>query len=95
MKVLFHQSAIADYQQWAIDDITVFKKISALIKEIVRTPFTGTGKPEPLRGNLAGFWSRRITGEHRLVYKVEQDLLIIASNPLQRQMKEGVFPEKR
>ena len=59
--------------------MAVFKKISALIKEIIRTPFTGTGKPEPLRGDLGGFWSRRITGKHRLVYKVEQDLLIIAS----------------
>ncbi|MCL2139748.1 MAG: Txe/YoeB family addiction module toxin [Treponema sp.] len=79
MNVLFHQSAMNDYQQWAVNDITVFKKISVLIKEIIRTPFTGTGKPEPLRGSLAGFWSRRITGKHRLVYKVEKDLLIIAS----------------
>jgi len=79
VKVLFHQSAIVDYQQWATGDMAVFKKISALIKEIIRTPFTGTGKPEPLRGDLGGFWSRRITGKHRLVYKVEQDLLIIAS----------------
>ena len=79
MNVLFHQSALADYQQWATDDITVFRKISVLIKEIIREPFTGIGKPEPLRANLAGFWSRRITGKHRLVYKAEQDLLIIAS----------------
>ena len=79
MNVLFHQSAFADYQQWAASDIAVFKKISTLIKEIVRTPFTGLGKPEPLRGNLAGFWSRHITGKHRLVYRVEKDLLIIAS----------------
>jgi toxin YoeB len=79
VNILFHQSAVVDYQQWATDDIIVFKKISSLIKEIVRTPFTGTGKPEPLRGNLAGFWSRRITGKHRLVYKIERDLLIIAS----------------
>ena len=79
MNILFHQSAIADYQQWATHDIKTFKRISVLIKEIIRTPFTGIGKPEPLRSNLAGFWSRRITGKHRLVYKVEQDLLIIAS----------------
>jgi len=79
MNVLFHQSAFADYQQWATHDKAVFKKISSLIKEIIRTPFTGSGKPEPLRGNLAGFWSRRITDKHRLVYKVEQSLLIIAS----------------
>ena len=79
MRVLFHQTAIAEYQQWAADDIIVFRRISDLIKEISRTPFTGTGKPEPLRGDLTGFWSRRITGKHRLMYKVEQDLLIIAS----------------
>jgi len=79
MKVLFHESALTDYQVWATDDLKVFKKISGLIKEIARTPFIGTGKPEPLRGNLSGFWSRRITGEHRLVYKVEQGVLIIAA----------------
>ena len=53
-------------------------KINNLLKEITRTPFTGTGKPEPLKGNLSGFWSRRITDEHRLVYKVEQNVLYIA-----------------
>jgi len=79
MKVLFHESALIDYQSWATDDLKVFKKISGLIKEITRTPFTGTGKPEPLRGNLSKFWSRRITDEHRLVYKVEQGMLIIAA----------------
>jgi len=56
MKVLFHESALTDYQSWATDDLKVFRKISGLIKEITRTPFTGTGKPEPLRGNLSGFW---------------------------------------
>ncbi|MDR3247265.1 MAG: Txe/YoeB family addiction module toxin [Treponema sp.] len=79
MNISFHQSALADYQQWANDDIKIFAKIGNLIKEITRTPFTGTGKPEPLKGNLAGFWSRHITGKHRLVYKVEQDLLVIAA----------------
>ena len=79
MNVMFHQSAFTDYQEWAINDIGVFKKISTLIKEITRTPFTGTGKPEPLHGNLSGFWSRRITGKHRLVYKMENKLLIIAA----------------
>jgi len=79
MKVLFHESALTDYQLWATDDLKVFKKISGLIKEITRTPFVGTGKPEPLRGSLSGFWSRRITGEHRLVYKVEHGMLTIAA----------------
>jgi len=79
MNILFHQSALTDYQAWATEDFKAFKKINALIKETTRTPFTGTGKPEPLRGNLSGFWSRRISGKHRLVYKVEQDVLIVAS----------------
>ena len=79
MNVLFQQSAMSDYQEWADTDVKILRKINGLIKEIVRTPFTGTGKPEPLRGNLSGFWSRRITGLHRLVYKVEKDVLIITS----------------
>jgi toxin YoeB len=55
MNITFHQSAFAEYQQWATDDIKVFKKLSGLINEITRTPFTGTGKPEPLKENLTGF----------------------------------------
>ena len=78
MDIQFQQSAFNDYQQWAVDDKKIFSKIGNLIKEITRTPFTGTGKPEPLKGNLSGFWSRRITGEHRIVYKVEKDFLFIA-----------------
>jgi toxin YoeB len=78
MDILFQQSAFNDYQEWAVEDKKGFSKINSLIKEITRTPFSGTGKPEPLRGNLSGFWSRHITGKHRLVYKVEQDLVIIA-----------------
>jgi len=78
MDIQFHPDAFNDYQQWATDDKKVFAKINALIKETCRTPFTGTGKPEPLKGNLAGFWSRHITGKHRLVYKPEEDVLIIA-----------------
>jgi len=78
MDIQFHQSAFTDYLQWADEDKKIFKKIGSLIKEITRTPFTGTGKPEPLKGNLSGFWSRHITGKHRLVYKVGQDFVIIA-----------------
>ena len=69
MDIQFQQSAFNDYQLWAVDDKNIFSKIGNLIKEITRTPFTGTGKPEPLKGNLSGFWSRRITETHRLVYK--------------------------
>jgi len=79
LKVLFHQSAFADYQLWATEDIVIFQKISSLIKEITRTPFVGRGKPEPLHGDLSGFWSRRITGKHRFVYKVEREQIVIAS----------------
>jgi len=78
MDIQFQQSAFNDYQQWAVDDRKIFSKIGNLIKEITRTPFTGTGKPEPLKGNLSGFWSRRITDTHRLVYKLEKDILYIA-----------------
>jgi len=79
MDIQFHKSAFDDYQQWAVDNKNVFAKINKLIKEITRTPFTGTGKPEPLKGNLTGFWSRHITGKDRLVYKVEHNILIIAA----------------
>jgi toxin YoeB len=79
MNITFHQSAFNEFQQWATDDIKIFGKINTLIKEITRTPFSGTGKPEPLKGDLTGFWSRHITSKHRLVYKVEQNSLIIAA----------------
>jgi toxin YoeB len=79
MNIAFHQSAFADYQQWAHEDIKIFTKISALIKEIARTPFTGTGKPEPLKGSLSGFWSRRITDKHRLIYRIDGDAIIITA----------------
>ena len=79
MEIQFQKFAFYDYQQWAIDDKKIFLKIGSLIKEIIRTPFTGTGKPEPLKGKLSGFWSRRITDEHRLVYKVEKEILYIAA----------------
>jgi Txe/YoeB family toxin of toxin-antitoxin system len=63
-------------------DKKVLRKLNSLIKECQRTPFEGTGKPEALRQNLSGFWSRRITGEHRLVYKVDNDVLFIAQRTL-------------
>jgi len=62
-----------------MDDGKVFDKINALIAEIMRDPFHGTGKPEPLKWDWAGYWSRRITREHRLVYKVAKDQVTIAS----------------
>jgi toxin YoeB len=59
-----------DYLYWSKVDKTNVRRINELIKETLRTPFDGKGKPEPLKGNLSGYWSRRITAEHRLVYKV-------------------------
>ena len=73
------ESAFAEYRQWETEDKKVFNKINSLIMEIIRDPFHGTGKPEPLKWDWAGYWSRRITQEHRLVYKVLNDQVIIAS----------------
>ncbi len=66
-----------DYLYWQQNDKSTLKKINGLIKESLRTPFAGTGKPEALKENLKGFWSRRINLEHRLVYKVEDDAIYI------------------
>lgn len=60
-------------------DRSIIKRINQLIKDITRNPFDGIGKPEALRGNLSGFWSRRITDEHRMVYAVEENTVIIIS----------------
>lgn len=70
MKLTFTSAAWADYVQWQADDAAVLARINLLIAECLRHPFSGTGKPEPLGGNLAGWWSRRINREHRLVYRV-------------------------
>ncbi|MBN7810866.1 Txe/YoeB family addiction module toxin [Algoriphagus sp. H41] len=71
MQVAFTDHGWNDYLYWQEHDADVLEKINELIKEIKRNPFKGKGKPEPLKGNLAGYWSRRITGEHRLVYRVQ------------------------
>ncbi|NES99226.1 MAG: Txe/YoeB family addiction module toxin [Sphaerospermopsis sp. SIO1G1] len=78
-KVAFEPQAFADLGEWGIEDKKVFKKILSLIKDIQRDPFSGIGKPEPLKYELQGYWSRRITDEHRLVYKVEEDVLMVIS----------------
>lgn len=67
----FTENAWEEFEYWIDTDSKVVLKIKELLKDIRRTPFQGIGKPEPLRYDLKGFWSRRITGEHRLVYKVE------------------------
>lgn len=79
MLIGFEQSAFSDYLQWVKEDRKIFEKINTLITEITRDPFHGTGKPEPLKGNWSGYWSRRITQEHRLIYKVSADHVVIAS----------------
>ncbi len=70
MKIVFWPTAWADYQHWQNEDAKILARVNTLIEECRRHPFKGTGKPEPLAGNLAGWWSRRISQEHRLVYRL-------------------------
>jgi len=70
MKLVFSSRAWEDYLHWQDDDRRGLDRVNALTKECLRDPFQGTGKPEPLSGNLSGWWSRRINREHRLVYRV-------------------------
>lgn len=70
MMIVFRGDAWRDYVDWQHADAKVLERINALITECARDPFRGTGRPEPLRQNLTGWWSRRITGAHRLVYRV-------------------------
>lgn len=70
MNVVWRAAAWTDYLGWQAEDVKVLERINLLIEECRRDPFRGTGRPEPLRQNLTGWWSRRITGEHRLVYRV-------------------------
>jgi toxin YoeB len=79
MTVTFAESAYQDYQSWVNEDKKIVERIGTLIKDIARSPFSGIGKPEPLKHELSGYWSRRITKEHRLVYKVKEDTIFIAS----------------
>ncbi|KAA0262616.1 MAG: Txe/YoeB family addiction module toxin [Hafnia alvei] len=79
MNKFFTDESWADYVFWQENDKRFIKRINELIKEIERSPFTGIGKPEPLKHHLSGYWSRRINEEHRLIYRVEQDRMIILS----------------
>lgn len=78
MKLIFAEQAWEDYLHWQVTDKKILKHINTLIKETTRTPFEGIGKPEALKHALAGYWSRRINDEHRMVYKVDGDSLLIA-----------------
>jgi len=79
MIISFVQRSWDEYNSWQKDDKKIFNKIQRLIKDTLRDPFGGVGKPEPLKNNLKGYWSKRITDEHRLVYKIEENQLIIIS----------------
>lgn len=70
MRLVFWPTAWEDYLHWQAEDEKMLARLNALLKECMRTPFKGTGKPEPLSGNLTGWWSRRLNLEHRLVYRV-------------------------
>lgn len=78
-QVAFEEKAFEDFTNWASQDKKLYTKIIALIKDIKRNPFLGLGKLEPLKHELSGYWSRRINDEHRLVYKVTDTMIIIAS----------------
>lgn len=78
MRLAFTERGWDEYQFWQSSDPRVVRKINSLLTECRRTPFAGTGKPEALRDDLSGWWSRRITEEHRLIYRVEGDVLVVA-----------------
>jgi len=78
MKLTFSTHAWESYLYWQNTDKKMLKRINMLIKEIQREPYGGIGKPEPLKHGLAGYWSRRINDEHRIVYKLQDDTILIA-----------------
>ena len=78
MKLIFSSTAWSDYLYWQSTDKKMLKRINVLIKDVTRTPYEGIGKPEPLKHGLASYWSRRINDEHRMVYKVKDDSILLA-----------------
>jgi len=78
MTIKFSSNGWEDYLYWQATDRTILKRINQLIKEIAREPHAGIGKPEPLKHQLSGFWSRRIDAQHRLVYAVHEDTILVA-----------------
>lgn len=79
MKLLWAESAWEDYAWWQTEDRKIVRRINQLLADIRRNGYSGIGKPEPLRHNWAGFWSRRINDEHRLVYRIEGDTVHVAA----------------
>ncbi len=78
MRYIFSERAWDDYLYWQKTDRKTLNRINALLKEVARTPFSGTGKPEPLKYALSGYWSRRVTRQDRIVYRVEGDAVLVA-----------------
>ncbi len=78
MKLVFSENAWNDYLYWQNTDKKILKRINSLIKDIMRNKYEGIGKPEPLKHNLAGYWSRRIDSENRIVYKVDDESIYLA-----------------
>jgi toxin YoeB len=78
MIISFHPQAWEDYLYWQQNDKALLRRINRLIRDIQRDPFTGIGKPESLKFNFSGYWSRRIDDEHRVVYKVAEEEIVIA-----------------
>ena len=79
MHLLWHENGWEDYLWWLTQDKKTMKRINLLIRDMQRSPFDGIGKPEPLKDNLSGWWSRRIDEENRIVYRVQDDAIVIAS----------------
>ena len=77
MKILFEEQGWQDYTFWLETNHKIVRKINGIIKDITREPFSGIGKPEPLKHQLAGYWSRRIDAQHRLVYEINGDIITI------------------
>ncbi len=76
--IKFTETALEDYEYWKkTNSKKIIDKIKILLKNIQETPFTGLGKPEPLKHQLSGYWSRRINREHRIVYKVEEEIIFV------------------
>lgn len=78
MRLTFHPQAWEDYLYWQQNDKQILKRVNTLIRDILRDPYDGVGKPEALKFNFSGYWSRRIDDEHRIVYKVIDDEVVIA-----------------
>jgi toxin YoeB len=78
-KIIFEEAAFQHFTEWATENKKIHRRIVNLIKDILRQPYSGIGKPEALKHDLSGYWSRRITDEHRLVYKVDDEAITVAS----------------